>query len=153
MNENGNLEPQGEAPPPAPPAPPLPPEAPAPSMPSAPVPPAPPLAPGTGPGIGQPKQKLDIPLFILGFFSPIVFLVLSGLLSVALQSDLLVFAVQSLSSLLFVAFIAMFAIGKAKRNRRLWSYGLGGLAAHAVGALLLLLAFGTCLVALSGSAL
>lgn len=137
MNENGNSEQAGVA---APPVPPVPPGY-APSVP--------------GPGLppGPPKEKMDVLLFVLGFISPVVLFGLLTLLAAALQSDVMLFSAQAFAGLLFFAFVAAFAVGKAKHIRRLWSYGLGGLAAYAFGGLLLLLAFGTCLVALTGSGL
>lgn len=142
MNENGNSEQQDAAPlaaPPAPPVPPVPPVA---------APPAPMAVPP-----GGPKQKMDVLFFILGFLSPALLLGLLGMLSAVLQSDIMVLSSQAFAGLLFFAFVAAFAVGKSKRIRRLWSYGLGGLAAYAFGGLLLLLAFGTCLIALTGSTL
>lgn len=137
MTENGNSEPTGVAAPPAPPVPPV----------------HAPTVPGPGLPPGQPKEKMDVILFILGFISPVVFLGLATVIGSVLQSDVVVFGAQAFAGLLFFVFVAAFAVGKSKRIRRLWSYGLGGLAAYAFGGLLLLLAFGTCLVTLTGAGL
>lgn len=140
MNENGNSEQPGGTPLAAPPVPPVPPVPPM-TAPAGMMPPA------------EPKQKMDVLFFILGLVSPAVLLGLLGAISVYAQSNLMVWFSQAFTGLLFFAYVAAFAVGKSKRNRRLWSFGLGGMAAYALGGILLLLAFGTCLVALSGSGL
>ena len=123
----------------------------APQYPSAPLPPV------------AAKLKTDIGFFLLGLFTPIVVGGVAGALMTALSSvmpyddasgvamGVLGIALNALVPLMLVLFLVAWLIGKQKGNVRLASFGKGGLWAYAVGALLALLAFGTCVIALSGS--
>ena len=95
------------------------------------------------------KPETDVGFFLLGLFTPFPVLWIIGLLSGIFG----IFAAFSapVFVLLLVAFLVMLVKGRNDGNVRLASYGKGGLWAFAGGALVLLVAFGSCLVLLQGS--
>lgn len=109
------------------------------------------------------KLKTDIGFFLLGLFAPIVIGGLAGGLMTALSSAMtysdassvlvgvLGLMMNALVPLMFVAFLVSWLVGGQKGNVKLASFGKGGVLAYAIGALLALLAFGTCVIALSSS--
>lgn len=129
-------------------------------IPAPPQPPAnvqmPPPSPPAGMGVQPPRQsdlapkpKTDVGFFILGFFAPAV--IGAGLSAIAglLQSGILGGIASLLFFPMFAGVLVAFIVGKRSGNVRLWSFGKGGLWAYGVGALVALLAFGTCLVTLN----
>lgn len=127
--------------------------------PQPPVEPAPPSRPAPTP-IPPAKPKTNVGFFILGLFAPyviggIILGLMTALSNAMMYSDataplfgVLGIAMNSITPLLFFAFLAAWLIGKQKGNVRLASFGKGGMWAYAIGALLALLAFGTCIIAL-----
>lgn len=121
-----------------------------PSVPPAPTPPMSPAAPPT-------RQPVLVGFLVLGLVLPCALNVIPALLGSALSSldpsgvvlPVIGGFTAFLPPLTVVAVIVAFFLGRSRGDNRLRSFGLGGLISIAVGALLLLLAFGTCLVGLA----
>lgn len=98
------------------------------------------------------KPRTDVAFFLLGLFTLFVLgwvlALMGGLPGVV---GLVAAAFPGSFIVLFVVFLVTMLAGRANGNVRLASYGKGGLWAFGVVALLLLVAFGTCLVQLQGA--
>lgn len=106
------------------------------------VPPPPSASPG-------PKQPLDPAFVALGFFTPWLASILAGFLANALSMlDLPAFVLTAIGALVpliaVVGIVVAFIRGRATGDKRLRSFGLGGLISIAATTLLSLLAFGAC---------
>lgn len=102
-----------------------------------------------------PKQKIDWPFAILGFFTPPVALAVAGAaLNLLASSGTLAPVFGSLGALLQVAVviaaIAAFVVGSRRGNNKLRSFAIGALWAYVAYTLIALIAFGACLISLGG---
>ena len=111
----------------------------------------------------RPKPKTDVAFLLLGLFSPIILNMVTGLIGGAFSALFpdtsggafgVFYALTAIPTpILFVVVLVAFIIGKQKGNVRLTSFGKGGLIAYAIGVLLLLLIFGSCVVIGAGGGL
>ncbi len=126
----------------------------------------PPAVPPTGPPVAtmtpppppgpRPKRKLDWPFAILGFLASPVLLVAASAAAAALsRAGLPVSFIGSIGGLLQVAVviaaIAAFVVGTRRENNRLRSFAVGALWSFVAYMLIALLAFGACLITLTGN--
>lgn len=113
---------------------------------------APLTAPPAPPGAAQPKQKLNVAFFILGFVTPWL---AGAIVSFALGTlaggfPALGVIGGALPLALIAAQLAAWLIGRSNGNNRLRSWGLGGVVSVAVQMLAALLFFGACLLNIGG---
>jgi hypothetical protein len=83
----------------------------------------------------------------LGLVTPVVGVIVGGTLLT--DGHTTIGSVVGLGSMILV--IVAFIVGLVRRHDVLRSYGLGGLVAYAIAALIGLLLFGACLVNLTGT--